>query len=171
MDTSGYGGTLLKKSIIVETSHPVQPSVTLLISGDVEKFAVIAPNKLFLRGKPGETLKGALTVIPEPKYPFKITGARAKIGEGIQYQVEETTVDGKQQFILNVTAERKLPGRFFDVIYLKTDSAIRSELPITVYGQVMDPAAAVGPLKPGGPGGAMPLPLPLPAPSEARPKP
>jgi hypothetical protein len=106
--------------------------------------------------------------VPEPKYPFKITGSRAKIGDSIQFQVEESTVDGKNQFILNVKAERKLPGRFFDTIFLKTDNPLRSELPIVVYGQVMDAGPAIGPPKPEGANGVAPLPPILP---ETKPKP
>lgn len=113
-------------------------------------------------------MTGSVTIVPEPKYPFKITGSRAKIGDSIQFQVEESTVDGKNQFILNVKAERKLPGRFFDTIFLKTDNPLRSELPIVVYGQVMDAGPAIGPPKPEGANGVAPLPPILP---ETKPKP
>ncbi len=127
----------------MESSLANQPKTTLVISGDVERFAMIQPNKLFLRGNAGEKLTGSVTITPEPKYPFKITGSRARIGENLSFRIDESQVDGQSKYVLSVEAVRKMPGRFFDTILLKTDSPIRSELQLTVYGQVLDPNTVI----------------------------
>ena len=57
---------------MVETSAAKQPNVSIEITGNVEKFASIMPNKLILRGNAGEPIIGTVTVSPDPKYPFKV---------------------------------------------------------------------------------------------------
>ena len=138
MNTSGYGGTLLKKSIMVETSAAVQPNVSIEISGNVEKFATIAPNKLVLRGNAGEPIIGTVTVSPDPKYPFKILDTKSKNGTDIQARTEEKKENDTTTYVITVENLKKEPGRYYDVITLKTDSPVKPELQLSVYGQILE---------------------------------
>lgn len=138
MDTNGYGGTLLKKSITVETSAAKQPNITIEISGNVEKFANITPNKLILRGNAGEPITGSITVSPDPKYPFKVLETKSKNGTDIQAKTEEKHENNVTTYIVTVENLKKNPGRYYDVITLKTNSPIKPEIQLSVYGQVLE---------------------------------
>lgn len=138
VNSAGYGGTLLKKSVLVETSAIKQPNVTLEITGYVDKFANITPNKLVLRGNAGEPVSGSVTIVPNPKYPFNVLEAKARNSSDIQVKFEKKQENNMATYILTAENLRKTPGRYYDVILLKTDSPIKPELEISVYGQVLE---------------------------------
>ena len=138
MDTNGYGGTLLKKSVTVETSAAKQPNVTIEIAGNVEKFATITPSKLILRGNAGESIIGTVTVSPDPKYPFKVLETKSKNGTDIQAKTEEKKENNATIYIITVENLKKDPGRYYDVITLKTNSPIKPELQLSVYRQILE---------------------------------
>jgi hypothetical protein len=138
VNTSGYGGTLLKKSIVVETSAAIQPNVSVEITGNVEKFANITPNKLILRGNAGDPIIGSVTISPDPKYPFKIVDTKTKNGTDIQARTEEKQENNTTSFIVTVENLKKNPGRYYDVVTLKTNSPVKPELQVGVYGQILD---------------------------------
>jgi hypothetical protein len=138
VNTSGYGGTLLKKTIEVETNATKQPNVSVEIIGNVEKFANITPNKLILRGNAGEPIIGSVTVSPDPKYPFKILETKPKNGTDIQARTEEKQENNTTSYIVTVENLKKNPGRYYDVITLKTDSTVKPELQLSIYGQILE---------------------------------
>lgn len=139
MDTNGYGGTLLKKSIVVETSAAKQPNLTIEIAGNVEKFANITPNKLILRGNAGEPIHGIVTVSPDPKYPFRVLETRSKNGIDIQARTEEKQENNTTTYVITVENLKKDPGRYYDVVTLKTTSPVKPEIQLSVYGQILAP--------------------------------
>jgi len=139
VDTNGFGGTLLKKSITVETSAAKQPNVAIEIAGNVEKFANITPNKLILRGNAGEPIIGSVTVSPDHKYPFKVLETKLKNGTDIQAKTEEKQENNVTTYIVNVENLKKEPGRYYDVITLKTNSPVKPEIQLSVYGQILEP--------------------------------
>jgi hypothetical protein len=138
VNTNGYGGTLLKKSIMVETSAPKQPNVSIEIAGNVEKFASITPSKLILRGNAGEPVTGSVTITQDAKYPFKVLETTSKNGTDIQAKTEEKQENNATTYIVSVENLKKDPGRYYDVITLKTDSPIKPELQVSVYGQILE---------------------------------
>ncbi|MBI5592507.1 MAG: DUF1573 domain-containing protein [Deltaproteobacteria bacterium] len=138
VNTTGYGGILLKKSVLVETSAAKQPDVTLVITGNVEKFANIIPDKLILRGNAGEPISGSVTIAPDSKYPFKILETKAKSGTDIQVKIEDKQENNTTIYILTVENLKKNPGRYYDVILLKTDSPIKPEIQLSVYRQILE---------------------------------
>jgi hypothetical protein len=109
----------------------------LSISGNVDRFAAIAPRQVRLRGFVGEPIKEKVTIIPEEKYPFKILKAQARDGRDIRFQLEEVNKEKRLQYALIVENQRDQTGRYFDVITLETDSAIKPRLDIRVYGDLM----------------------------------
>lgn len=138
VNSSGYGGRRLKKSIAVQTNDIKHPRLNLTIFGNVEKFASIVPKSIVLRGAAGKRLSGSATIIPEEKYPFKIVETTAKIGENINYKLEEIKRSKRSEYLLTVENLKKTKGRYFDVIILKTTSKIRPEIKIKVYGNIVE---------------------------------
>jgi hypothetical protein len=64
-DTTGYGGRLFNRRIIVHTNDPNHKSVQLNISGQVNKFVQITPEFVRLTGIAGQPVKVSIDIIPE----------------------------------------------------------------------------------------------------------
>ena len=126
----------MQKSATVYTNDKKNPQLKLSIIGDVEKFVTIRPRKVRLRGVAGEKIKRKVTIIPAPKYPFKIVKVRARDGQDISYQLSEEKSENGQKYALTVENKRMQKGSYFDIITLETDSKIRPELHIRVYGEL-----------------------------------
>ena len=102
----------------------------------VEKFVTIIPRAVSLRGFVGESLKKSVNIIPEEKYTFKITNARARNGKYIDIQLEEIQGTGRREYSLTVENRRQEQGRYSDMIILETDSKIQPTMNVRVYGQL-----------------------------------
>jgi hypothetical protein len=124
----------MKKNAGVYTNDKKQPQQDLVISGQVETFVTIRPKHANMRGIVGDPIRGTVTIIPEKKYPFKIVNLRAKDGKNIKYQLEETTVSNTTAYQLNIENLKTDAGRYYDAIILETDSKIRPQLSVRVYG-------------------------------------
>ncbi len=124
----------MKKTAGVYTNDRSRPRQDLVISGPVEKFATIRPQHISLRGYAGDAIKSKVTIIPEKKYAFRILNARAKNGDNINIKLGEFKKSGGQAYELNVENLKKETGRYYDTIILTTDSQIRPELSVRVYG-------------------------------------
>ncbi len=129
---------MVKKSVLVETSAVKQPNITLTITGNVEKFMTITPNRLVLHGNVGEPVSGSVTITPVAQYPFKVLEAKPKNGTDIQAKIEEKKDGNAISYVLTAENIKKDPGRYYDVIVLKTDSTIKPEIQIGVYGQILE---------------------------------
>ncbi|MEW6671654.1 MAG: hypothetical protein AB1427_08115 [Thermodesulfobacteriota bacterium] len=147
MDTDGYGGSRLRKTAVVHTDDPANPRLTLIISGPVAEFASISPKRVVLRGTAGQPLKGEVTIMPKEKYPFKITAATARFGSKIRVKYEEIQNSDPRGYVLTVENLQTERGRYADTIMLKTDSRIRPEISIQVFGDIADAAQAEVPGK------------------------
>ncbi len=80
-------------------------------------------------------------IIPEEKYPFKMVGDRTVHNKNFRYKLEEvkrSTKTEKTEYVLTVANLKKEKGRYFETIRLKTDSKIRPEIRIRVYGNILD---------------------------------
>ena len=108
------------------------------MTGDVLKFVTIKPRQVNLRGFKGDLIKSSVTIFPEKNFPFKIISARAKDGKQIKFKLEEKQGPNGIQYMLNVENLKTEAGRFFDIITLKTDSKLKSELNVRVYGNVQE---------------------------------
>jgi len=108
----------------------------LAISGQVEKFVTIRPKHVNLRGYTGDSIKALVSVIPEKKYPFKILKISAKDGKNIKFQVDEVASSANGAYELKVENLKPDSGRYYDTIFLETDSKIRPKLSVRVYGNL-----------------------------------
>ena len=129
----------MKKTASVYTNDKNRPRTDLVITGKVERFATIKPKHVNLRGYVGDALVTKLSITPETKYPFKITNVRAKDGKNIKIQLKEVTDAGNGTYELEVENLKQETGRYVDTIFLDTDSKIRPQLSIRVYGNLRPP--------------------------------
>ena len=124
----------MRKTAGVYTNDKTRPRQNLIISGQVEKFVTIHPQHANIRGMVGDPIKSIVTITPEKKYPFKIVNLRARDGKYIKYELEETEESDTLSYKLNIENLRKNAGRYYDSIILETDSKIRPQLSVKVYG-------------------------------------
>jgi hypothetical protein len=126
----------MRKTAGVYTNDKERPQQDLIISGQVEKFVTIRPQNANMRGIVGDPIKGRVTIIPEKKYPFKILNLRAQDGKYIKYQLEETKESDTTVYKLNIVNQKTDAGRYYDAIILETDSNIRPQINVRVYGYI-----------------------------------
>lgn len=139
VNTEGFGGRGLNKGASVETNDKTKPKVTLTIVGSVESFAKIEPRRVSLSGSTEQELKSKVTIVPEQKYAFKILSAKAEKGEDILVKLEESKDGNGVKYAVNIDNTRKTAGRYVDKVIVKTDSVMRPEIQIDVYGNLFDP--------------------------------
>jgi len=126
----------MKKTASVYTNDKNSPRMDLIITGSVEKFVTIRPRRISLRGYSGDSIKALVSLIPEKKYPFKILKVSAKDGRNIKFQLEEVELSDNGAYELKVENLKQSPGRYSDTIILETDSKIRPQLSVRVYGNL-----------------------------------
>lgn len=123
----------------MHSNDPQTPKLRLGISGDVEKFVTIKPRHVRLFGDVGTAIKQTVTIVPEKKYPFKILETKARNGQFIKYELETQEGPAGTQYKLVIESTRKTKGRYVDSILLKTDSSIRPEIKVNVFGLIRAP--------------------------------
>jgi hypothetical protein len=109
----------------------------MVVRGKVEKFARLSPRRLRLTGLAGEEIGGTVEVQPEGTHDFKILSARAYRGDNIQVQLDPPPAKDKP-YQLKVKNTRTTPGRYFDRVILQTDSKLRPEIKVSVYGNILE---------------------------------
>ena len=121
----------------------MRPIHELTIGGKVERFAVINPQYVQLRGPVGSEVGRWVSISPEEKYPFKILDVRLKSGKYVKATFEEReNPKGKPLFAVRLENLKTDPGRYYDQVLLDTDSPVRPTLAIAVYGQITEPRKA-----------------------------
>jgi len=95
-----------------------------------------------LRGFAPDPIVRTVKIIPEEKYPFKMVGDRTVNKKYISYELKEVKRSEKTEYVLTVANLKKEKGRYFETIKLKTDSKIRPEISIRVYGYILDRPSA-----------------------------
>jgi hypothetical protein len=134
VNTAGYGGDRLRKSVVVYTNDPVSPVFTLSISGDVEAFAEIQPARALLQGAGDSPVFSQVRIVPKADYPFRVLETTARIGENIRFRLDADNEDGP--FTLHVENLQKTAGRYNDLIVLKTNSSVHPEIKVHVIGNI-----------------------------------
>lgn len=114
------------------------PLLQLTVIGNINNFVRIIPNRVTLRGFTGDPIVRTVKIIPEEKYPFKMVGDRTVHNKNFRYELEEAKRSDKTEYVLTVANLKKEKGRYFETIRLKTDSKIRPEIRIRVYGNILD---------------------------------
>ncbi len=91
-----------------------------------------------LIGDADSKIKRTVTIVPEKKYPFKIKEVTAQKGKDIKFELTEkkSALNGEDGYVLTVENLKKNEGRYFDTLILKTNSTIRPEISIRVFGDI-----------------------------------
>jgi len=118
------------------TTDPKKPVTQLTISGPVKNFATITPKNIRLYGKVGEPVEETVRIVPEVSYPFKILGTKAQIGRDISYQLTSEKQTPGGAYLLTVENLKQETGRYYDTIFLMTDSRVKPKISIQVYGKI-----------------------------------
>lgn len=133
----------MEKTIEVFTNDPLHKQLDLVVTGPVERFATISTSLVRLIGPAGKPLMATVTIVPEKKYPFKVLEATAEKPENIAVKLESKPQSNQPAYLLTIENLKKDKGRYFDIIHLKTDSQIRPDIKIRVFGQILDAENAV----------------------------
>ncbi len=98
----------------------------------------MTPKIVRLAGSVGQQIKSEVKIIPEERYPFKIIKVSAKKSTNIGLRLKEVRISKREAYLLIVENLKKMGGRYSDTIYLKTDSKIKPEIKIRVYGNILE---------------------------------
>ncbi len=126
----------MKKTAEIHSDDKNHPVLRIEISGVVEKIVTIIPRAISLRGYVGDDIKKSVTIIPEKKYDFKITKVRARNGKHIIFLLEEIKGTGRREYSLTVENLLAREGRYSDLIIMETDSKVKPEVKVKVYGNL-----------------------------------
>ena len=118
------------------SNDQANPSLRIKISGKVEAFATISPSNVRLAGSVGESIVRRVLILSREEFPFKIVDTKARIGTNINFTLEPYKDQNRYGYILVVENRMQKTGRFVDTIHLKTDSAVKPEIVIRVYGHI-----------------------------------
>jgi len=110
--------------------------VGVAVTGMVEKFADIRPERVRLSGEAGQPLFTEVEIIPKKEHPFTIRRVQVRSGQFIKYEVEERTVDGQKRYVIRVENTRDEQGRYVDTLFVHTDSSFRPNITIHVTGMI-----------------------------------
>jgi hypothetical protein len=114
----------------------------LTITGMVERFAVIEPSRLSLRGEIGEALESQVVITPQPRYPFKVL--KVKSHRSDQIAVTLADVDPTEgAYVIEVKNLVAAQKRYTDVIEIETDSEVNPKLYVRVTGVIEPRSIAV----------------------------
>jgi hypothetical protein len=127
---------MIRKRATLFTNDEKNPRLKLTVSGSVNKFVTIKPNRVKLRGVAGDKIKRKVMITPEKKYPFKIVKVSARDGKDIRFELSEEKGEHGPVYALLIENKRLQQGRYFDMITLETDSKIQPKLRIRVYGDL-----------------------------------
>jgi hypothetical protein len=121
------------------TTDPKKPEMLLTVSGSVKNFATITPSNIRLFGTVGEPVKETVRIVPEDGYPFKILETKIQIGRDIRFELTAEKQPSGGAYLLTVENVKQETGRYHDTIFLMTDSRVKPQISIQVYGRISGP--------------------------------
>lgn len=120
----------------MQTNDPNRPWLEVVLTGTVEPFVEIRPERVKLTGPPGALPSTEVEIIPRPEYPFVIKDITARSGEFITFALTQRCSDGHDRCIVRVGNSRTTAGRYADVLSVTTDSLLKPVIPIFVVGMI-----------------------------------
>ncbi|QTA90500.1 OS_HP2 family (seleno)protein [Desulfonema magnum] len=134
-DTRGYADKKFAKTVTLHTNDPQQKQIRLRISGKVERFALIQPERVFLRGSTGDKIQSVVSITPEKKYPFNIVKSYS---DNLEKKAGFILEKKQDKYFCTINNLSETSGSYRGKIYLKTDSAVKPEIIIYVYGAIAE---------------------------------
>lgn len=139
LNTIDYGGNFIQKYVEIFSNDPQTPVLSLNIRGTVDKFVDIDPLTAYLKGRAGTDIKTEITITPSAKYPFRILELKFQNGIDIRCSIsQKNSSNGSIAYILTIESLKKSPGRYFDILHLKTDSQIQPVLKVFVSEDISE---------------------------------
>lgn len=120
----------------IRTNDPNRPWIEVSLTGMVEKFAEIRPERVQFAGAAGKPLFAEVEIIPRADLPFIIGEIKAKSGKFIKYELTQRCADGNNRCVIRVENTRREKGRYIDTLHVLTDSKIRPYIPIYITGMI-----------------------------------
>jgi len=107
------------------------------------RFATIEPKRVVLNGSVTVPLRQVVTIIPEERFAFTILKAETKEGtRNIDHRLESITHNGRAAYRLTLENRKTEAGRYAETVVLTTDSPIKPQLFIPVFGNIQAPSTA-----------------------------
>ncbi|MFO7859723.1 MAG: hypothetical protein R6U41_00730 [Desulfosalsimonas sp.] len=94
----------------------------------------VSPRRVILKGRQGESIAQTVKIFPQTDKGLNITRLSAARGVDIDYRLDQIRENGKKGYVLHVENRRDKPGRFYDTLFLKTDSDVAGTISIVVSG-------------------------------------
>ena len=139
------------KAADVYSDDPLHPKKQIFITGFVERFADIQPRGIVrLIGYLGSDIKRTVIITPEKKYPFEIKNISAKDGKDFAFELKEKQAN-TEGYVLTITNKKKDKGRYYDTLFIDTDSKVKPTIPIRIFGDVREKPAKKQPVRPSPP--------------------
>ena len=130
------------KTALVRTDDPANETFRLHMEGPVERIFDVSEQAVHLDGKIGEKIAEVVTVRPVEKFGHRILSGTVKKGENMDVDfLKDDPAESAWRISIRNTAQQA--GRYYDVITLKTDSDLKPELKIRVFGNIQDGKTAV----------------------------
>ncbi|MCJ8501346.1 hypothetical protein MRX98_12245 [Desulfatitalea sp. M08but] len=114
------------------TNDPRRREFNLTMSGRVDRFAEISPQRLVLAGYVGDTLQETVTIRPTRQHPFTITGVRLRDGQHLKFKMDRSSGQSAAEYRLHIENTKADAGRYVDQIFLETDSELHPEIRLAV---------------------------------------
>lgn len=111
----------MKKTIQVQTNDPQNKSLSLVVTGQVEKLVEIDPKAVYLNGKAGDTLEAVVSLTPSEKYAFSILGLEKKNNSRIEANLIIPEKKNKT-WQIKIKCRSDKAEDLYDELILKTDS-------------------------------------------------
>ncbi len=135
VNTRGYAGRKMTKSVRVFTNDPATPQISLTMSGAVEGFADISPGAVRLNGPVGLEVVQKVKISPNPHRPFSITKITTSPNPGFEWRLDEVGGSPKAGYMLTVKDSAIEPERYAGSIFLHTDNKANPKLQLRVHAQ------------------------------------
>lgn len=127
----------MRKRISVYTNDPKAREIYLTISGKVEGYLIVMPQRVVLRGAAGSPLIQKVKLLPRRKYPFRILSEHTGGNENYRYAFAAINGNEKAGYLLTVENLKTSPGRYFGSIVLKTDNEAKPQITVRVIGHIL----------------------------------
>ncbi len=137
VNTNGYAGRKIREVVRIRTNDLRKRETQVVLTGLVEKFADVKPERIRMEGKTGTPMYAEIEIIPRPEYPFAIKGIRARSGEFIEYEVTQRCSEVEKKCVIRVENRRTERGVYADALFIDTDSELRPTIPILITGIVL----------------------------------
>lgn len=137
MNTNGYGGRKIREVVRIRTNDPKKPERQVVLTGLVEKFANVKPERVRMEGRTGTAISAEIEIIPRAEYPFTIKSIRARSGEFITYGLTQRCSEVQKRCVIRIENHRTERGVYADALFIDTDSELRPTIPILITGIVL----------------------------------